>query len=75
MKYLVYGGDGCAACKQAVSELISRNKDFEYYDVYTDMNALESLTTKGLRGIPQIFTESGDHLGGFKDLLEHLSDS
>ena len=35
MKYLVYGGDGCASCKQAVSELISRNKDFEYFDVYT----------------------------------------
>jgi len=75
MKYIVYGGEGCPACKQAVNELESRSKDYQYYDVYTDMEALEFLTTKGLRGIPQIFTDSGEHIGGFKDLTAHLAAS
>lgn len=69
--YYVYGGNGCPACKAAVDELTKRGKAFEYKDVYTDMEALEYITSKGLRGIPQIFLLS-EHIGGFKDLVELL---
>lgn len=70
--YEVYGGTGCGSCKNAVNELEKANIPFKYYDVYTDMGALEYLTSKGLRGIPQIFTDSGEHIGGYQDLVNKL---
>lgn len=71
--YKVYGGEGCGSCKAATMELDSKNLEYEYFDVYTDMVALEFITSKGLRGIPQIFTDAGEHVGGYQDLLKHLN--
>lgn len=71
--YKVYGGNGCAACESAKNELSKRGKEFQYFDVYTNMEALEYITSKGLRSIPQIFTDTGEHIGGYQDLVKHLN--
>ena len=71
--FKVYGGEGCSSCKVAIMELDKRSKEYVYYDIYSDMEALEFITSKGLRGIPQIFTDTGEHIGGYQDLVKYLN--
>lgn len=42
-RVIVYGRSGCAACLEAVQDLIDRQMSFVYYDVATDARAMEHL--------------------------------
>lgn len=73
--YTIYGSTTCSFCKDAKELLESKGIDYTYTDISKNSSALSMFREKGFRTVPQIFTESGEHIGGFKDLLDHLSDS
>ena len=79
--YLVYGGEGCSNCKQAVQLLNNKNINFVYKsfpDDYT-LEELTDLVGKPTRSIPQIFQIGENnqivHIGGLLELVKHLEDS
>lgn len=79
--YLVYGGEGCSNCKQAVQLLNNKNINFVYKsfpDDYT-LEELTELVGAPTRSIPQIFQIGENnkiiYIGGLMELVKHLKDS
>ncbi len=81
--YLVYGGESCSNCKQAIQLLNNKNINFVYKsfpDDYT-LGELTELVGTGTptRSIPQIFQIGENnqiiHIGGLMELVKHLKDS
>lgn len=79
--YLVYGGNSCTNCKQAVQLLNNKNINFVYKsfgDDYT-LEELTELVGAPTRSIPQIFQIGENnqivHIGGLMELVKHLKDS
>ena len=74
-KITIYSSSLCGYCYKAKSLLISKNMEFEEFDVDNDINRKKEmlLKSKGRTSVPQIFF--GDcHIGGCDDLfyLEEL---
>jgi len=83
MKYIVFGGDGCTYCKQAVALLGSKGLVYVYKDVYKQedkddlLSMMEQCNQPVPRSIPQIFKESDsglEYIGGFTQLKSSLSE-
>lgn len=79
--YLVYGGESCSNCKQAVQLLNNKNINFVYKsfpDDYT-LEELTELVGAPTRSIPQIFQIGENnqiiYIGGLMELVKHLKDS
>ena len=78
--FIVYGGDGCSNCKQAVQLLNQKNKTFIYKSFGMDYE-LQELVDLGItsRSIPQVFVvREGNvlkHVGGLMEVVRFLKDS
>ena len=71
--YKILGTPVCSFCNQAKELLSSKGLDYEYVDITTDPDSLKIFQDKGFRTVPQIFTDTGEHIGGYQDLLKHLN--
>lgn len=73
MTYIVFGGEGCSYCKQAVALLESKGLSYDYSDVRQSPPLTEGITYRDVlfqmmterdlplpRSIPQIFLDKGD---------------
>lgn len=76
--YIVYGGTGCANCKQAVKLLNQQEKQLVYKS-YPDDYSLEELADlvgQQTRSIPQIFKVGEgnqlEYIGGLMELVKSL---
>ena len=78
--FIVYGGEGCANCKQVVQLLNQKSKSFVYKVFGTDYE-LQELIDLGVtsRSIPQVFAVTGGnilkHVGGLMETVRHLKDN
>jgi glutaredoxin len=78
--YLVYSGEGCSNCKQAVQLLNSKNISFVYKSFPEDytLEELAELVGTPTRSIPQIFKLDENnqivHIGGLMELVKHLKE-
>ncbi len=78
--FIVYGGAGCANCKQAVQLLNQKNKTFIYKSFGEDYE-LQELIDLGVnsRSIPQVFVmgegNALKHIGGLMEVVRFLKDS
>lgn len=66
--YKIYGQGNCPYCDRAMELLISKGIQFEYINVMEDPAALEMFRGMGLRTVPQIWDEQGNHIGGYQEL-------
>lgn len=78
MKYIVYGKPNCTFCDQAKQLLESKNIDFKYVEVGSEISKEQLFETLGfeVRSVPQIVKMAngfGEYVGGFDQLKESLS--
>ncbi len=59
---IVYSGTDCPKCETLKNKLKQKGITFKEINVREDDEALNFLRSKGHRGIPQIYRESGDEL-------------
>lgn len=77
---IVYGGEGCSNCKQAVQLLNQKNKTFIYKSFGEDYE-IQELIDLGItsRSIPQVFVMGEGnvlkHIGGLMEVVRFLKDS
>lgn len=76
--YIIFGGEGCSNCKQAVKLLNQQEKQF-IYKSYPDDYSLEELADlvgQQTRSIPQIFKVGEgnklEYIGGLMELVKSL---
>mgnify|MGYP002839399311 CR=1 FL=1 len=71
--YTIYTTETCGYC-YAAKKLLTAN-DIEYKEI--DLNTTEKKNffkhETGLKTVPQIYTDNGDHIGGYDDLVEHMN--
>lgn len=72
MNVKIYGKQGCGFCEKAKALCDLYELGYEYLDATFDEEVLDFLIEKGFRTVPQIFI-SGEHIGGYTDLYEHLT--
>lgn len=59
---IVYSGTDCSKCDALKAKLKWNGIPYKEINVREDAEALNFLRSKGHRGIPQIYRESGDEL-------------
>lgn len=78
--FIVYGGEGCSNCKQAVQLLNQKNKTFIYKSFGRDYE-LQELIDLGItsRSIPQVFVMGEgnilNHVGGLLETVKFLKNN
>jgi len=66
--YKIYGITRCPSCDKAKKLLEQKCKDFEFINLDVNPEHFHIIKDLGKRTVPQIFNESGEHVGGFEDL-------
>ena len=71
---VVVGKPRCKYCTMAKDLLEEHNIPFVYKDVTKSANVMLQrwMDVEGLKTVPQVWLD-GNHLGGYDDLLKHLS--
>lgn len=78
--FIVYGGEGCSNCKQAVQLLNQKNRAFIYKSFGEDYE-LQELIDLGVnsRSIPQVFVMGEGnvlkHVGGLMEIVKYLKNT
>ena len=70
-KFKIYGsGDpGSAELKKIFTK---RKIPFKFMDIREDSRRIETLTTKNLTSVPQVFDLKGVYVGNFEQTVEYL---
>jgi len=70
---ILYGKQDCPYCKLAQEELLLRGIPFDYIDLQEIKKTAAEVTGRDVNTVPQIYLE-GKYIGGYDDLMTHLSD-
>ena len=70
--FTIYGQPRCSYCASAKKLLDNRGIQYKYIDISKDKSALTMLRDKGLRTVPQIWSENEVYIGGYEDLVRVL---
>lgn len=79
--FIVYGGEGCSNCKQAVQLLNQKNRAFIYKSFGEDyeLQELTDILPTPSRSIPQVFYVGTDnaliYVGGLMEVVRFLKNS
>lgn len=67
----------CNFCDSAKALLKGHRLDYITYNVQDSSSKwlLSLLKAGNITTVPQIFTNKGEHIGGYTDLVEHLKES
>ena len=67
--FVIYGTPNCIFCTRAKLLLTSHDKEFEYYDITTDISRRNELLAlvPNMKTVPQIFLDD-EYIGGFAEL-------
>ena len=68
--YKIYGQGICPFCLRAKEYLNSKLIAFEYIDLSMNDSAMQMFRDKGLKTVPQIWDDKGNHIGGYQELIE-----
>jgi len=72
---IIYGKPNCPQCTMAKSLLDSRGIQYDYVDITTTGKSAAEVTGRpDVRSLPQVYL-SGEYIGGFNELYNHLRDS
>lgn len=78
MKVIIYGKNGCTNCVKAKQYCQTRNIDFEYKEVGSDITKeqLEETIGHEIKSVPQIFVYSdgfSEYVGGYANMVSRLT--
>ena len=75
--YTILTRSQCRFCDKAKALLIDAGETYDLYNVeHTDNRwILKLMVMSGLKTVPQVFDPSGEHIGGYTELKEHLNGS
>lgn len=67
----------CNFCDSAKALLKGHNKDYVTYNVQEDSSKwlLSLLKFGNIKSVPQVFTNKGEHIGGYTELVEHFRET
>lgn len=71
--YTVVTANNCTFCQKAKSALSVAGLAFTEVELTKTKWALTLVKKAGLKTVPQIFDGNGQHIGGYTELIEHLS--
>jgi len=70
--YTIWGTETCSWCNAAKELLMSKNEPFNFILIRSS-NLMEFLKlTDDAKTVPQIFSPTGERIGGYEDLLKHF---
>lgn len=67
-EFVIIGQENCSYCKKAEVKCLELQLPYVYYDLSHHRWLKPLLAKAGLTTVPQIFTTTGLHIGGFSDL-------
>ena len=70
--YIIIGAGNCVHCVRAKQFCDKRNIPYTYYDLGCHAWLKSLIKKTDLTTVPQIFTTTGLHIGGYSD-LEHFN--
>ena len=70
--YTLYTTENCIWCSRAKSLLFSYNLEFIVVILDTAEKKAEFKSRTGLKTVPQVYSESGEFIGGYDELVEYL---
>lgn len=71
--YTIWGTDTCSWCTAAKEFLTSKNEPYKF-NLIRSSNLMEFLElTNDAKTVPQIFSPTGERIGGYEDLVKYLS--
>ena len=71
--YTVYTTENCIFCSKAKTLLIEHNREFVNVVLDTPQKKSKFKETTGLKTVPQIYTDTGHHVGGYEELKRYLT--
>ncbi len=71
--YTLYTTENCEWCVLAKNLLFSHNLEFVNVILDTPKKKKEFKESTGHSTVPQVYSESGEHIGGYDQLVEFLS--
>jgi len=70
--YTIWGIETCSWCILAKELLMSKNIPFNFILIRSS-NLMEFLDkTNDAKSVPQIFSPTGERIGGYEDLVKHF---
>lgn len=72
LQYRIYSKSGCIFCDAAMELLKEKNLTYQEIKVKEDEEAIKLFKERHFTTVPQIFDESGNHIGGYQDLKSFL---
>lgn len=70
--FTIVGTPKCTYCTQAKSLLDQKSLPYTYIDLTETPWVLTMFKMIGLKTVPQVFSPSGDHLGGYVELQQFI---
>lgn len=74
MTFILYTKPDCTFCHQAKALLDDRDITFAEQPFTTEAE-FEDFRAMGFRTFPQIFSDTGQHIGGHAELVNYLGES
>ena len=71
--YTVYTTENCIFCSKAKTLLIEHNREFVNVVLDTPEKKKDFKERTGFRTVPQIYTDTGHHIGGYEELKKYLT--
>ena len=71
--YTVYTAENCIFCSKAKALLLEYNCEFVNVILDTPQKKSKFKETTGLKTVPQIYTDTGHHIGGYEELKKYLT--
>ena len=70
--YTVYTAENCIFCSKAKALLLEYNCEFVNVILDTPQKKSKFKETTGLKTVPQIYTDTGHHVGGYEELVTYM---
>lgn len=70
--FTIYTTENCVFCTKAKTLLNSHNCEYVNVILDTPEKKIEFKETTGLKKVPQIYTDTGYHIGGYEELVTYM---
>jgi glutaredoxin len=74
-KFIIYGASFCSWCAKAKEHAEEKEVEYTYVDLGDIDDVREWAGKRGLKSIPQVYTECGDHVGGHDQFKNYLKEA
>ena len=71
--YTIYTTENCIYCSRSKNLLVEHNKEYLEVKLDNQKKVTDFIENTGFTTVPQIYHVSGDHIGGYEQLRDHLN--